>query len=337
MASKQSLPDSGDFVQRIKPFRRELLAHCYRMLGSLDDAEDVVQETYLRAWRAYGGFEERASFRAWLYKIATNGCITATKQRRRRALPSGLGAPGDDPMATPVMAGPEVDWVQPIPDAWVSSDSDDPAAMLSSRQGLRLALIATWQHLPPRQRAILLLRDVLSFSAEETGEMLEMSTGAVKSTLQRARSRINELTPAADEVREPAHPEARALLERYMAAFENADAAAIEQLLCADATLEMAPARTWFSGKKTCAPFIVHQALGAPGEWRMVPTAANGQPAVMAYRRGEDGAHHPFGIAVLTFRPSGISRIVVFGNPALVAKFEAAQDGSARVFQNINS
>ncbi|WXB17722.1 sigma-70 family RNA polymerase sigma factor [Pendulispora albinea] len=318
------MSDSGEFVQRIKPFRRELLAHCYRMLGSVDDAEDVVQETYLRAWRAEGTFEARASLRAWLYKIATNACLTALeqRQRQRRALPSGLGAPSRDPHAAPVFAGPEVDWVEPIPDALVSSESDDPGAIAVSRQDLRLALIASWQHLPSRQRAVLLLREVLAFSAEEVAEMLDITAAAVKSMLQRARARLDEVMPAAEDVREPTAPEARALLDRYIAAFESSDAAAIEQLLCEDATLEMVPAITWFSGKTTCAPYIVHHALGSPGEWRMAPTRANGQLATIAYRRGEDGVHRAFGVAVLSFGAGGIARIVLFADPELVARFE---------------
>ncbi len=167
-----ALPDTGEFVRRTEPFRRELLAHCYRMLGSVDDAEDLVQETYLRAWRAYGGFEGRSSVRAWLYRIATNACLTARQHRGRRALPSGLGGPGADPEAPLAAAGSEVTWLQPMPDALVTPASDDPAVIVASRESLRLALIACLQYLPARQRAVLLLRDVLAWPAAEVAELL---------------------------------------------------------------------------------------------------------------------------------------------------------------------
>jgi RNA polymerase sigma-70 factor, ECF subfamily len=314
--------NTGEFVQRIKPHRRELLAHCYRMLASVDEAEDVVQETYVRAWRAYEAFEERSSFRAWLYKIATNACLTALEQRTRRTLPSGLARPTDDPHARPVQAEPDLRWVEPIPDAMLTPDGrDDPAATLALRQGVRLALIAGLQFLPPRQRAVLILREVLSFSAGEVGAMLEMTTQAVKSALQRARARLHEVAPSAGEICEPTEPEVRTLLERYIAAFESSDPRAIEVLLCEDATLEMIPSRTWFSGKRTCAPYIQSYALARPGDWQMVATSANGQPAVIAYLRGSDNAHHPFGVAVLSVTPSGIARITVFGGARVAESF----------------
>jgi len=188
------VPDSAGFVQDTEPFRRELLAHCYRMLGSIQDAEDLVQETYLRAWRSYGGFEGRSSVRTWLYQIATNGCLTELARRGRRMLPSGLCAPEQDPGAYPEGAGTEVSWLQPAPDAMVTPDSADPAAIVTAREGLRLALIVSLQYLPPRQRAILVLRDVLAFPATEVAVMLGTTTVSVKSALQRARARLRELT-----------------------------------------------------------------------------------------------------------------------------------------------
>jgi RNA polymerase sigma-70 factor (ECF subfamily) len=204
--------DSAEFATVTEPFRRELLAHCYRMLGSVDEAEDLVQETYLRAWRSHGGFEGRSSVRTWLYQIATNACLTAVQRRARRPLPSGLAAPGGDPSAS-ADAGREVAWLQPIPDALVTPESDDPAAVAVSRESLRLALIASLQYLPPRQRAVLILREVLDFPAAEVAGMLGMTTTAVKSALQRARARLEQAQPAADQVTEPAEPEVRALLE----------------------------------------------------------------------------------------------------------------------------
>jgi RNA polymerase sigma-70 factor (ECF subfamily) len=186
----QTISDRDEFARSTEPFRRELLAHCYRMLGSLDEAEDLVQETFLRAWRSHAGFEGRSSLRVWLYRIATNACLTALEQRGRRALPSGLGAPSDDPDGAPVVAGPEVTWLGPIPDALVTGPAEDPAAIAVARESLRLSLIACLQYLPARQRAVLILRDVLAFPAAEVAAMLGMSTVAVKSALQRARARL---------------------------------------------------------------------------------------------------------------------------------------------------
>jgi len=308
-----------EFARSTEPFRRELLAHCYRMLGSLDEAEDLVQETYLRAWRSHTGFEGRSSVRVWLYRIATNACLTALEQRGRRALPSGLGAPSDDP-AAPAVAESEVSWLEPIPDALVTPQAEDPAAIVVSRESLRLGLIACLQYLPARQRAVLILRDVLAFPAAEVATMLGTSTVAVKSALQRARLRLEQAAPAADEVREPTEPEIRALLEAYIAAFENADPAAMERVLRKDAALEPVGSRTWFAGRETCLGFIT-QFLGSPGDWRMIATSANGQPAAAAYLRGPDGTHQAFGIAVLTATRTGIARVVVFGHPGLVTRF----------------
>jgi RNA polymerase sigma-70 factor, ECF subfamily len=309
----------NDFIRDTEPFRRELLAHCYRMLGSAHDAEDIVQETYLRAWRGYQDFENRSSVRTWLYRIATNACLTALTHSSRRVLPSGLGAPADDPRADPVPAS-DVAWLQAIPDAWVST-VDDPAGLVASRESLRLALVASLQHLPAQQRAVLLLRDVLAFPAAEVAAMLDISTAAVKSALQRARARMKDVEPSADEVIEPTEPRARELLELYMAAFEKADVSLLEVALREDAALEMVGSRTWFAGNTTCLPFLAAQALGSPGDWRMLPVTANGQPAASAYLRGEDGLHHAYGIAVLDVTATGIARIIVFGEPGLVTLF----------------
>jgi RNA polymerase sigma-70 factor (ECF subfamily) len=313
--------DSATFAGETEPFRRELFAHCYRMLGSVHDAEDVVQETYLRAWRSYRGFEGRSSVRTWLYQIATNACLTALSRPVRRLLPSGLCAPEQDPGQPAPAAGPEVSWLQPVPDAMVLPDSGDPAAIVAARESVRLALIASLQYLPPRQRAVLVLRDVLAFPATEVAVMLGTTTTSVKSALQRARNRLKEVAPAADQIAEPAAPRARALLDQYIAAFENADTAALERLLLADATLEATPLRTWFAGRKTCVPFLRDHVLGSPGDWRMLATSANGQPAAVDYVRDEHGVYQPYGIVVLTVAAGGISRIVAFGDPGLVTVF----------------
>jgi RNA polymerase sigma-70 factor (ECF subfamily) len=313
------VPDRAEFARDTEPFRRELLAYCYRLLGSVDDAEDLVQEVYLRAWRSYGGFQGRSSLRTWLYQIATNTCLSALQQRARRPLPSGLGSPAEYSGGPPVTAEPEVMWLQPIPDALVSAGSADPAAVVVSRESLRLALIASFQYLPPRQRAVLILREVLGFPAAEVAEMLGTSTAAVKSALQRARARLHEEAPAADGVAEPTEPAARALLEEYISAFETADAAALKRLLRRDAVLELPPSPDWFAGGDAVAGAVA--GLGSPGDWRMLPTAANGQPAAAAYLRDADGCYRAYGIAVLTVTTTGIARIVAFGDPGLVGRF----------------
>jgi RNA polymerase sigma-70 factor (ECF subfamily) len=323
--------DSTAFVRDTEPLRRELFAHCYRMLGSVQDAEDLVQETYLRAWRSYGGFEGRSSVRTWLYQIATNVCLTALARGDRRVLPSGLYGPEPDPQAPPEAADPGVAWLEPVPDALVISDSADPAVIVAARDGLRLALIASLQYLPPRQRAVLVLRDVLKFSAAEVAVMLGSTVASVKSALQRARARLEEVSPAADQITEPAWPQARALLDRYIAAFENADAAALERLLVQDAILEATPLRTWFAGRRTCVPFLRNHVLGAPGSWRMLATSANGQPAAVAYTRDQNGQLQPYGICVFTMTSAGIRRVSSFGDASLIPAFGCRPDVPAPV------
>ncbi|HEY7881054.1 MAG TPA: RNA polymerase subunit sigma-70, partial [Streptosporangiaceae bacterium] len=201
----------------------------YRMLGSLADAEDAVQETYLRAWRSYGAFEARSSERTWLYRIATNTCLTSLAHHSRRVLPSGLGAPSDDPSAPPGPPDHAVRWLQPISDTQAGMDENDPATIVAGRESVRLALIVSLQYLPPRQRAVLILREVLAWSAAEVGELLGMSVPAVKSALQRARARLGEVAPSADQPISLAEPEQRELVEKYIAAFEAADPAALER------------------------------------------------------------------------------------------------------------
>src|SRR3954468_15976178 len=202
-ANKEKEP----FVAETERFRRELLAHCYRMVGSAHDAQDLVQETYLRAWRFYGAFEERASTRSWLYKIATNVCLSALATRRSRVLPSGLSGRDADPdRPANHLASQEIAWLGPFPDAWLAPVAADPAAALVARQSLRLALIASMQYLPARQRAIFILRDVLLFSCAESAEILETTPAAVKSSLQRARAQLHELEPKPEELLEPTDP-----------------------------------------------------------------------------------------------------------------------------------
>lgn len=313
--------NEAEFVARTQRFRPELLAYCYRLLGSLADAEDAVQETYLRAWRSFGSFEARASERTWLYRIATNTCLTGLAHHSRRVLPSGLGVASDDPSASSGSADPGVRWLQPVPDALITSEADDPATVVAVRDSVRLALIVSLQYLPPRQRAVLILREVLAWSAAEVAALLGMSVAAVKSALQRARARLDQLAPSTEVSARLAEPEQRRLLENYIAAFEAADPAALERLLREDATLEAPPLRTWYAGIRTCLPFMAEHVLGAPRHWRMLPTRANGHPAVAAYTRGADGDYLPYGIVVLTATGDGISAITSFGDPELVTAF----------------
>ncbi|GAA4910280.1 RNA polymerase ECF family sigma subunit [Actinomycetospora succinea] len=310
------------FAADTEPFRRELVAHCYRMTGSAHDAEDLVQETYLRAWRSYAGFEGRSSVRTWLHTIATNACLTALRSRPARLLPSGLTGPQTSPDRPPSTVAPgEVAWLEPLPDTWTAPTADDPAGAVIARESLRLALIAGLQHLPARQRAIFLLRDVLAFSALETAAVLETTTAAVKSGLQRARARLSEVDPDPEDLLEPSDPRARALLDGYMAAFEHADARLLEQVLRADATLEATPFRDWQAGRAMCLHVLGTYVLGTPGDWRMIGTVANGRPAAAVYRRDPAGTLRADGVVVLDPTAGGVSRVVKFHDPALVAVF----------------
>ena len=323
---------SEDFTSVTGPFRGELLAHCYRMLGSPEEAEDLVQETYLRAWRSYDRFEGRSSVRTWLYRIATNVCLTAIERRRRRPLPSGLGGPGEDPEA-PLTAGPEVPWLQPFPDVLLAGEQRDPAAVAVSRAGIRLALVAALQYLSARQRAMLILRDVLEWPAAEVADLLGTTTTAVNSGLRRARAQLAQALPAEDEVAEPAEPDRRALLDRFAAAVENADASALAALLQADVALEMPPVLTWFSGRRAVVRVIALHFLTGRGQLRLVPVMANGQPAFAVYQRGRDGAYHAHAVLVPTVTATdtgtGIARIVAFQNPGLFALFGLPREQNA--------
>ncbi|HET9141787.1 sigma-70 family RNA polymerase sigma factor [Actinophytocola sp.] len=305
----------AEFAARTEPFRPELLAHCYRMLGSIHDAEDLVQETYLRAWRAFGGFEGRSSVRRWLYTIATMACLTALRTRSRRPLPSGLGAPADDHRVAVAAADPTVPWLQPVPDTLLAGG--DPAGVVAGRTGVRLAFIAALQHLPARQRAVLTLRDVLCFRTAEVADMLGTTTAAVDSTLRRARTRLAEAGPVADDLAEPDQQAQRTLLDGYVDAFTRADLDALTALLRADVELEMPPVPTWFTGRPAVVGFLAGRVL-ATGRWRLVPTRANGQPAVVVHERAAGGRYQAHGVHVLTLTGLRIARITAFNDPALV-------------------
>jgi RNA polymerase sigma-70 factor (ECF subfamily) len=302
----------AEFIQEAEQLRRELLAYCYRLCGSVQDAEDLVQEAMLRGWRSWARFRGEATVRTWLYRIATNAFLSST--RRRRRLPSDLGPPASD-VSLEVVLDTDTAWLEPLPDALVSGD-DDPAAAAVERERLRLALTASLQRLPPRQRSALLLREALDFSATEIAEALQISVPAVKSLLQRARATLESADDRLDEgLHDPNEPVAGALLNAYMRAFETSDIRLLERTLRQDAMLEMTPARTWFSGRATCLPYLA-TVIGRPGEWTMRATRANGQPAAVADRYGE-----PFGVAVLGLRDGGLARISLFTDPGVVARF----------------
>jgi RNA polymerase sigma-70 factor, ECF subfamily len=310
----------ADFQQQADPYRRELLAHCYRMLGSAHDAEDLVQETYLRAWRAYHSFEGKSSLRTWLYRIATNVCLTALESRSRRPLPTGLGAPSTSPTA-PLVEQPEVPWLEPVPDALVGCAETDPAAIVTSRSSVRLALVAALQHLPPRQRAVLILRDVLKWRAAEVAEALETSTAAVNSILQRARAQMQQAALTEDSVVEPVDPAQRRLLDRYARALEDKDVSMLVRLLTADARWEMPPFVGWYQGPEDIGRLVDTQCPAGPGELRMVPTQANGQAAFGMYILGDDGVFTPFQLQVLELGASGVSHVTAFLDLSLFPLF----------------
>jgi RNA polymerase sigma-70 factor (ECF subfamily) len=312
----------AEFARLTEPLRAELLAHCYRMLGSVHDAEDQVQETLLRAWRSFGAFEGRASLRTWLYRIATNACLRALETRARRPLPSGLGAPPGDPDGAVAGAIGEVTWLEPFPDARLPrGEPADPASIVAARADTRLALIAALQYLPARQRAVLLLRDVLGWRAAEVAGLLGTSTAAVNSMLQRARAQLGDAAPDRDQLREPADPRDRDLVGRYAAAFADADVAGLMRLLTAEAVFEMPPQPMWLAGRAAVGAFLGARVLAEPGRFRLVPAAANGQPGLATYLRGPDGAFHADALQVLTTAGGRVARITAFRDPGLFAGF----------------
>jgi RNA polymerase sigma-70 factor (ECF subfamily) len=314
---------SGDFSVRAEPYRRELLAHCYRMTGSLHDAEDLVQETLLRAWKAYGRFEGKSSIRTWLHRIATNTCLSALEGRQRRPLPAGLGAPSADPTAE-LVARREVPWLEPWnePQPDLTRDPADPSVIVGSRESVRLAFIAALQHLSPRQRAVLLLRDVLQWKSAEVAAAIGTTTIAVNSLLQRARSQLESVGPSVDDrLAEPDSAEAQDRLAHYIAAFEAYDIDRLVDLFTGEAIWEMPPYIGWYQGPRAIIE-LIHQQCPAesPGDMRLLPLVANGQPAAAMYMRA-GSVHVPFQLHVLDMTPDGVSRVVAFLDDSLFAKF----------------
>jgi RNA polymerase sigma-70 factor, ECF subfamily len=308
-----------DFARLIDPYRRELLAHCYRMLGSVHDAEDLLQETYLRAWRGYDGFEQRSSLRTWLYRIATRACLTALQDRDRRVLPAGLGGASDDPSVALAHRRTDIAWLEPLPDARVGGDAADPAAIVSRRESTRLAFIAALQNLSARQRAALILRDVLDWRAAEVAELLGMSTAAVNSALQRARHHMAVWAPSEDDVMAPPGVDEQ-VLKRFIAAFETADFDTLTGLLRDDVVLEMPPIPTWFAGKPAVLGFFANRVLSS-GTRRLVPLQANGCPAAGAYLLGADGRFHAHSVQVLQTQAGVITHVYAFLDATLFDAF----------------
>jgi RNA polymerase sigma-70 factor, ECF subfamily len=315
-----------EFIALAEPHRRELQVHCYRMLGSLQDAEDLVQETLLRAWQRLETFEGRASFRAWLYKIATNACLDALERRPKRTLPPDRG-PASDPQAAP--APPILDpiWLEPIPDDLVAGIETSPEARYDTLESITFAFLVALQVLPPRQRAVLILRDVLDWHADETAQMLGLSVSAANSALHRARTTLaKHFNARVDKALKPAPADdkTRALLDRYVRAWESADIDGLIALLKQDATFPMPPSPTWFQGHADIRAFIAAVILNgdARGRWRLLPTRANGTPAFGWYQRDETGGdYHAFGIQVVTLDGDLLSAIMTFPNPALFRHF----------------
>jgi RNA polymerase sigma-70 factor (ECF subfamily) len=312
------LLSESDFASVIDPYRRELLAHCYRMLGSYHDAEDALQDTLLRAWRGLGQFEGRSSVRTWLYRIATRVCLTAADSRERRVLPSGIGDPLQDGTASLASRRPEVPWLEPFPD---HAFAPDPADVVTSREATRLAFVAALQNLPARQRAALLLRDAVGLSAAEVAELLDLSTTAVNSALQRARAHVGD-QPRAE--RAVVNDIDENLLDQYVTAYRDGDLPALAALLRHDVQLEMPPIPTWFAGRDAVVEFFASRALRSPGR-RVVATRANGCPAVASYHLEPDGTYAAHSIQVLETVADKITHIYTFLDTSLFPAFRLAQ------------
>lgn len=316
--------DDAAFRRIAEAYRHDIQVHCYRMLGSIHDAEDAAQETLLRAWRGLDGFEGRAPLRAWLYRVATNVCLTTLAGRARRVVPEALGPAVEfAPLGT---SDREVRWLEPYPDALLEGVADEapgPEARYELRESVRLAFISAIQRLPPRQRAVLLLRDVLGFTARETAEQLGSSVASVNSALQRARTTLAERRPA-DAA--PSEERERLLLERYVAAWQSADVDGLVRLMKDDAVFTMPPWREWYVGRARIRSFLAW-AFGRRRGQRLVATRANGQPAFGYYRSDPDaGRWRAFGIQVLAVEAGALSVVTTFVDPALFGKFGLADE-----------
>jgi RNA polymerase sigma-70 factor (ECF subfamily) len=315
------------FRRLVEEHQRELHAHCYRMLGSVHDADDAVQDTLLRAWRALPNFRGESSLRTWLYRIATNVCLDAVARRPKRVLPVDYGPPTSPGNGGPVRALPESVWIEPYPDEALAVEDGavGPEARYERREALELAFVSALQHLPPRQRAVLLLRDVLGFSAKEAAEALETTAVAVNGALRRARAAAEERVPEQTQqatLRALGDRRLRQLVERFADAFEQGKIEAILALLADDATFAMPPYPEWCRGRDAVAKSWLMPG-GSPPRLRYAPARANGQPALGAYLLDpEDGDFSPIALDVLTLRGDLIVDVTAFRTPAAFPRFE---------------
>jgi RNA polymerase sigma-70 factor (ECF subfamily) len=310
MAGLDATATQPGLEMRLEAHRRELTGYCYRMLGSIFEAEDAVQETMLRAWRGHDRFEGRAALKSWLYRIATNVCLDMIDSRRRRARPMDLSEVGSPEGPLPTL--PQDTWIEPIPDGRALPDGGDPAELTVARETLRLAFVGALQHLPARQRAVLILREVLRWKASEVAELLETSVASVNSALQRAR------TALADSDLRPSDPataidaEQARLVDRYVEAFESYDIQALVALLHEDATMSMPPYSLWLRGPLDVGRWMLGIGSGCRGSRLVAAGDANGSPAFGQYRVSPDGGHAPWGLIVLEISGGRISALNTF-------------------------
>jgi RNA polymerase sigma-70 factor (ECF subfamily) len=310
VARKTPTDGSRELELRLEEHRAELTGYAYRMLGSSFEAEDAVQETLLRAWRGFDRFEGRAALRSWLYRIATNVCLDMLTGKERRARPMDL-APARGADAPLGDALPEATWILPIPDNRVLHEHDDPAEVAESRETIRLAFVAALQHLPPRQRAVLILREVLRWKATEVAELLDTTVASVNSALQRARSTLAAADVAATDVSSPMDDQQRALLARYVDAFQRYDLDELTSLLRHDATWSMPPYKLWLRSHDDIRRWCLGPGIGCRGS-RLLPTGANGSPAYGQYKPSAEGGHEPWALQVLEVSAGRIDGICFF-------------------------
>jgi RNA polymerase sigma-70 factor, ECF subfamily len=325
--------DKDQFSELTEPYRRELQLHCYRILGSLQEADDLVQETFLRAWRRLDTYQGRASLRAWLYKIATNACLDVLDQRRsRRVLPMD-SYPSAHPQATIEPPAAEIYWLEPFPDEWLGDQTAaNPEARYSLYESVSLAFLTALQALPPRQRAVLILTDVLDWSAREVAELLETSLSSVNSALHRARDTLAKHYHGYKQEKRihlETDEQTRKLLNEYVEAWQTADIAGLVALLKKDAILAMPPSPSWYSGRNAIRIFAARTVFAdagmfagqAKGRWKLLPLQANAQPAFALYQRGAAGDYHFSGIHVLTVKTPRLTQITCFMDPSLSVHF----------------